>query len=144
MSTGEENLANEVIDYLFSEGLLSSVLLGSLLRVTFLEIRGKQTDDNQEMQVEKQKIILSYRVDFLLTVTGGSGTVSRLVVECDGHDFHERTKEQAAKDRSRDRALQQAGYTVFRFTGSEIYRAPMKCARQIFKWAEDAAFKDGI
>jgi hypothetical protein len=69
------------------------------------------------------------------------GPVSKLVVECDGHDFHERTKEQAKRDRSRDRAIQQMGITIFRFTGSEIYQTPLKCARQIFAWAEEAAWK---
>lgn len=46
----------------------------------------------------------------------------RLIVELDGHDFHERTKEQAARDKSRDRAFVLAGWMVLRFTGSEIYR----------------------
>lgn len=79
----------------------------------------------------------------LFTVKSVAQEISYLVVECDGHDYHERTKEQAAKDRSRDRNLQMSGYTVFRFTGYEIYRAPLKCAKQVFKWAEDAAFKGG-
>lgn len=60
-----------------------------------------------------------------------------LVVECDGHDFHERTKEQAAKDRRRDRELGLQGYKVFRFTGSEIWRDPIKCATDVILWSED-------
>jgi very-short-patch-repair endonuclease len=54
-----------------------------------------------------------------------------VIVECDGHDFHERTKEQAARDKSRDRELQLAGHRVLRFTGSEIWRDPVGCAHQI-------------
>lgn len=50
-----------------------------------------------------------------------------LVVECDGHDFHEKTKEQAKRDKSRDRDLQAAGITVLRFTGSEIYNDINQC-----------------
>ena len=46
---------------------------------------------------------------------------ARLVVECDGFDFHERTKEQASRDRRRDRALQRAGFKVYRYTGSDIW-----------------------
>lgn len=53
------------------------------------------------------------------------------IVECDGHDFHERTKEQAIRDRARDRAFQAAGIPVFRFTGSEIYNNPFACAREV-------------
>lgn len=52
-------------------------------------------------------------------------------VECDGHDFHERTKEQAARDRKKDREIQAAGLNVLRFTGSEIYRDPSSCAIQV-------------
>ena len=33
-------------------------------------------------------------------------------MECDGHDFHERTKEQASSDKKRDRSLQAAGFLV--------------------------------
>ena len=46
--------------------------------------------------------------------------VFSIVVELDGHDFHEKTKEQAQKDKDRDRSLTRAGYKIMRFTGSEI------------------------
>lgn len=58
------------------------------------------------------------RVDFAIA----SRENGRVVVECDGHDYHERTKEQAARDRSRDRALTGLGWRVLRFTGREIVR----------------------
>lgn len=58
----------------------------------------------------------------------------RLVVECDGHEFHERTREQATRDKNRDRELLNAGYPVMRFTGSEIVLSPLKCSGQIMKW----------
>ncbi|MDQ3254286.1 MAG: endonuclease domain-containing protein [Acidobacteriota bacterium] len=56
-----------------------------------------------------------------------------LIVECDGHDFHEKRKEQAAKDKRRDRILQSLGYRVFRFTGSEIHNDAIACAIEAFK-----------
>lgn len=81
--------------------------------------------------------ISSYRVDFIFCTEeqDGKPVGKALVVECDGHEFHERTKAQAAADRARDRALQELGHTIYRFTGSEIYRDPMKCAEQILRWA---------
>lgn len=85
------------------------------------------------IRFEFQKHIGDYRADFLLTMWGGNRPVC-LVIECDGHDFHERTKEQAARDRSRDRQMTLSGYKVLRFTGSEIFRDPMKCAEQVFEW----------
>ena len=52
-----------------------------------------------------------------------------MAVELDGHDFHEKTKEQSKNDKERDRILQSHGYFVARYTGSEIYNNPQKvCA----------------
>lgn len=81
-----------------------------------------------------------YRVDFALTypflpdpivpdvyAVGGYELLDALyptiniAAEVDGHDFHERTKSQATRDRRRDRDLTAAGWIVLRFTGSEIY-----------------------
>jgi very-short-patch-repair endonuclease len=69
------------------------------------------------------------RADFLL-----STPTMRLVCELDGHDFHERTKEQATRDKARDRALTSAGYTVMRFTGSEVWRDPEPGAQQALEF----------
>ncbi len=64
----------------------------------------------------------------------------KLIIECDGHEFHERTKAQASKDRSKDRDAILSGDDFFRFTGSEIWRDPMECARQVFDWAAKGVF----
>lgn len=45
-----------------------------------------------------------------------------LAIEIDGHDFHEKTKEQASRDKARDRSITRAGYQVLRFTGSDLYQ----------------------
>ena len=77
-----------------------------------------------------QSTILQYKADFLFTVRV-KGKEIKVVVECDGHDFHERTKEQAQRDKSRDRDMVNNGYTVLRFTGSEIYRDAANCVSEI-------------
>lgn len=61
--------------------------------------------------------------------SGGRGGV-RIAIECDGHDFHERTPEQAQRDKSRDRFLSEQGWIVLRFTGREITRDARSCALQ--------------
>lgn len=68
----------------------------------------------------------TYRLDFAFV-----GESFALAVEADGHDYHERTKAQAEHDRTRDRAMQAEGWTVMRFTGSEIYRNAEKCAAEV-------------
>lgn len=67
---------------------------------------------------------------------------ARMAVECDGHDFHERTKEQAAHDRARDRFLTSNRFPFFRFTGSEIYRNADRCAGEVIGHLIDSAAKE--
>ncbi len=71
----------------------------------------------------------SFRVDFLIIAKIG-GKRHRVIVECDGHEFHEKNKEQAAKDKRRGRLLVLEGYVVLNYTGSEIWGNPFKCARE--------------
>lgn len=88
----------------------------------------------EHVTIRPQARILGYVADFLVEFHAdliGDPFSSRFVVECDGHDFHERTKEQAAHDRKRDRVMQHEGIGVLRFTGSEIWKDPMACGREI-------------
>jgi very-short-patch-repair endonuclease len=74
----------------------------------------------------------TYYLDFLLALLLPNDKSVQIAIECDGHDFHEKTKQQARADKQRERALIKAGYTVVRFTGSEIYADPHKCADEIY------------
>lgn len=79
-----------------------------------------------------QQPIGNYRADFV--VVGVRSLESKpiaIVVECDGHDFHERTKQQAVRDKRRDRSMIAQGYRVFRFAGSEIWKNPVACAVEV-------------
>lgn len=80
------------------------------------------------VNIEPQKNIGDYRVDFLIT-----GGIPSTVVECDGHDWHEKTRQQAAHDKKRDRYLQEQGHRVFHFTGSEIHRHALFCAMEAIR-----------
>lgn len=71
----------------------------------------------------------SYRADFGFEWFE-SGKLA-LAVECDGFEFHERTKEQAENDREKDRAFQDAGIPLYRFPGSMIWRDAAACAEQV-------------
>ena len=80
--------------------------------------------------IYSQEEIGGYRLDFLIKCFC-NGFVRMVAVECDGHDYHDRTKEQAARDKARDRKLASLGITVLRFTGSEIYRRPYQIQEEI-------------
>ena len=74
------------------------------------------------LDIAPQLKILNWNADFVLVFKN-----SRLVVECDGHEFHERTKEQADHDTARARGIQMH-MPVIRFTGRQIYRDQQACA----------------
>lgn len=80
--------------------------------------------------------VAGYRVDFAFLGLGvdhpnpSKWSRVQLIVECDGHDFHEKTKKQAMRDKKRDRALMAHGFHVMRFTGSEIWGNPLGCAKE--------------
>ena len=57
-----------------------------------------------------------------------------LIIECDGHDFHEKTKEQVKRDNERTYALKKHGEDILRFSGSQIYNDPIKCANDVFDY----------
>lgn len=101
---------------------------------------GQDTIASTHVYINPQVQIEDIRVDFLITYKNSEKQVLRLAVECDGHDFHERTKEQAARDRTRDRRLQSMGYVIYRFTGSEIFASPQRCVAELAKIIADFEF----
>jgi Protein of unknown function (DUF559) len=91
-----------------------------------------------------QPVMGPFRTDFLVVAIGNNQSLCgifkdpirpvqvRLVVECDGQDFH-RDK---FKDFSRDQQLlRKYAHYVLRFTGSEIWRDAQACARHVLKTA---------
>lgn len=87
------------------------------------------------IEIEKQKEITcenkKYRVDFFIPVLYLNQENIGVIVECDGHEFHQKTKEQVEKDNNRTRDLQKAGYEVIRFSGTEIWHRPYRCAMEV-------------
>jgi very-short-patch-repair endonuclease len=82
----------------------------------------------KNIDIYPQLPVGKYKADFFVRFDGWLGGRAIGVIECDGHDFHERTKEQAKRDKERDRYFQSLGLLVLRYTGSEIYRDPLRCA----------------
>lgn len=99
---------------------------------------------SNRLVIEPQAYVGDYRVDFRVTAAtdlwafdeGRRPYVADVderstVVECDGHDWHDRSKDQARADRERDRALQALGFRVYRYTGSEIWEDVFRGAYQV-------------
>lgn len=98
-----------------------------------------------ELAIWPQFEVGKYRIDFRLVAKAYDARLNppwstrKIMVECDGHEFHERTKEQAKRDRAKDRHLQALGYKILRFTGSEIWADPYKCAKETFTFLNGKA-----
>jgi very-short-patch-repair endonuclease len=64
-----------------------------------------------------------------------------IVLECDGWEFHAKTRAQQARDAERDATLAEAGFVVIRFTYHQIVRRPAEQARRITgvlrRWAPE-------
>lgn len=79
----------------------------------------------------------TYKVDFLITIETlfpYRHIIRGIIVECDGYDFHQKTKQQVKNDNERELELKMLGYDVLRFSGTQIYENPIKCANDIFDY----------
>lgn len=70
-------------------------------------------------------------VDFYIEKKG-----IKLCVYTDGHTYHERTEEQAQRDRNIDRKLQELGFLVLRYTGKDVHENPDRIIGDIKNWTE--------
>lgn len=76
-----------------------------------------------------------YEIDFLIT-SSDNQTKLELAIELDGHEFHEKTKDQVIKDKRRERAIVTSGFPVLRFSGAEIVRNVRACVEEIISYLE--------
>lgn len=97
-------------------------------------------------QVEVSVGEKTYRIDFVVHPDPTLEYRARLVgiapkkigVELDGHDFHERTREQVDYRNRRDRDLASDGWLVLHFSGSELNRDPLGCIKAVWAAGEQA------
>lgn len=75
----------------------------------------------------------TYIVDFVIDfMPVHANTGFCYAIELDGYDYHS-SKAQMNKDYERERELQKLGYKVIRFTGSQIYKDPFGCAKEVIE-----------
>lgn len=101
-----------------------------------------EVDSGTIITVEPQYRVGPYTLDFILSVYFDVGSSLEVGIEIDGHDYHERTKQQAQHDKSRDRYLLATGLPVIRFTGSEVYTNAIHCAREVNNLLVTLAYLD--
>lgn len=87
----------------------------------------------QEIKIKDK----TYYPDFLFEYdeyVNNYNTDSKIIIECDGYEFHQKTKEQVQRDNEREYDLKMAGYEILRFSGTQIYKNPIKCAEDTYNY----------
>lgn len=81
-----------------------------------------------------------YRVDFFLKRHYASirqpGELildAAVIVELDGHEFHDKDKHQRSYEKKRDRYFVSQGYRVVHFTGSDVAADPFRVAHEVLE-----------
>lgn len=90
-------------------------------------------EPQKEITINKKKYYADFCFDAQENIPGCKSTL-KLVIECDGHDYHHASKQQVSKDYERENDLKINGYDVIRFTGSQIYKDPYGCADTILEY----------
>ena len=92
-----------------------------------------------EIQTTKGKYIADFLIsfsDYYIATGYYPKNNVEIIVECDGHEFHEKTKEQVKRNNERDLALKKEGYEVLHFSGSQIYNDYAKCVKEVAEYFE--------
>jgi len=89
------------------------------------------------LQIIPEHKVGVYRVDFMLQYHPfpQCQVPQPVVVELDGHAFHDKDKVQRAYEKARDRFLVKEGYRVLHYTGSEVVKDPYKVAFEAIQLA---------
>ena len=88
-----------------------------------------------KLLIASQHVLGRFRADFALMIEGGR----KVVIECDGIEWHDRTNQQFISERQRERDILIMGWPVMRFTGAEIMRDPNACAADVAAYLCGAA-----
>ena len=113
-------------------GINLHTITSAIEQIFLMEWRYLRVDERYGVKIRPQKSETiegtTYTIDF---VVASPDQKLKLAIELDGHDFHEKTKQQATRDRARERKIVRQGYPLFRFTGSEVVENPRKCVEEV-------------
>jgi len=123
--------ADATVDLRKAESALEERMFAALCACGFNTTKGSpQRLGDLLQQHEVRTSAGTFRLDYAVVRTVGRRRV-RVAVELDGHEFHQKTKEQVERDHRRSRALAKAGWTVLRYAGSEVWRDAGACALDV-------------
>lgn len=118
-----------ITDYLYQTLARIESLESPIERIAVMQIlKFRDSYGCRLFRVESHVSVGKYIADIVI-----KNDFIKVAIECDGHEFHEKTKEQAAKDKKRDREFQKEGYVILRYSGSEICNAPKTISEDLKK-----------
>lgn len=122
-------LACKEVDYQ-GDDWAARIYQGAKENEFFINATGFDEENTSEVifSIFKQAKNSKYRIDFVLAFMSKNFPDLHFGVEVDGHEWHEKTKEQARRDKKRQRDLLAAGVPIIRFTGSEVFCNAYDCA----------------
>ena len=88
------------------------------------------------VHIKPQVSLGQYRVDFVVAYIAEDGVRAprTVVVELDGHAFHDKDKAQRSYEKQRDRDLIALGYAPLHFTGSDVTANPFGVAFEVLEF----------
>ncbi len=115
-----------------SESPIEQIFIVALLVVMDISRIPLKAYYNYGIEVKAQANFGDYRVDFALN-SYVSEIKRTVVVELDGHEFHDRTEKQRRYEKERDRYLQSSDdiNAVLHYTGKEITDSPFNIAADV-------------
>lgn len=93
---------------------------------------------SEKLYIANNHTVGKYRVDFLLTKNG----TFYVIAEIDGHEFHDKNKQQREYEKRRDRYFAINGYKALHYAGTEIYRNPWIAAAEVIATTIDVPPKE--
>ncbi|WAH35013.1 endonuclease domain-containing protein [Alicyclobacillus dauci] len=128
---------HEVVDTVFTAKWHTDSPIEGIVYLQLQEMKwGSPRTGPYNLKFRTQVEIGNYRVDYLVEFMD-----LKIVIECDGHEFHEKTKKQVERDKRRDRYLTKAGYKVLRYSGSELYSNPSRVMEDLSEIFDDLLMK---
>lgn len=93
-----------------------------------------------EININEKKYYADFEVEYDELINNHLKKDFKLIIECDGYEFHQKTKKQVEYDNKREYELKMNNYQILRFSGSEIYNDPFECVERIFKYIEELGY----
>ena len=103
-------------------------------------------EEKFKIKLTPQKLVPTesgtYYLDFLVSPNDKRVPNFKIAIELDGHEFHEKNKKQVAHDKQRERKLIAKGFTVLRFSGSEIFNNPRRCINEVADYIDGLIYSN--